>query len=85
MEFLALIFSVFRLQAQHGNYFKPYGKPVFLTFTNVHYSFNRDGSSPAFEITRLYPGYEYFFSNSLSARATIDIGNPGTEETGNIV
>lgn len=65
------------VHAQAEEPFKPYGKPVFLNFSNVHYSFNKDGGTPVFEITRLYLGYEYLFSKSLSARANIDIGDPG--------
>lgn len=77
LTLLILSFSAGKIIAQSGNDFTPGGKPVFLLFTNVHSSFNRDGYSPAFEITRLYLGYEYSFSKSLSARANIDVGNPG--------
>jgi len=57
--------------------FEPSGKPVFLVYTNVHSAFNKAGSSPAFEITRFYLGYEYNFSRSLSGRGVLDVGDPG--------
>ncbi len=63
---------------QPDSTFKPAGKPVFLIFSNVHSFFNREGFDPGFEITRLYLGYEYAFTGNLSARANIDIGDPGT-------
>lgn len=75
--FLIIVFIPLCLWGQNTKEFTPYGRPVFLNFSNVHYSFNRDGGNPAFEITRLYLGYEYFFSNKLSAKANIDIGDPG--------
>ncbi|HLP71350.1 MAG TPA: hypothetical protein VK155_00510 [Bacteroidales bacterium] len=75
--FLLYISSFSGISGQTGEPFKPHGKPVFLTFENFHYSFNREGNNPAFEITRLYLGYEYFFSKNLSARANLDIADPG--------
>lgn len=57
--------------------FTPTGKPIFLVFSNVNYAINRDGNSHGFEITRLYLGYEYSFSKNFSARANIDVGDPG--------
>lgn len=66
-----------KISGQSGKDFTPGGKPVFLLFTNVHSGLNTEGYSPAFEITRLYLGYEYSFTRSLSARANIDIGDPG--------
>jgi hypothetical protein len=71
-----VILSV-NLYSQTTGNFAPYGRPVFLIFSNVHYSFNKNGGNPAFEITRLYLGYEHFFTDKLSARANIDIGDPG--------
>lgn len=66
------------LNAQTDNEFKPYGRPVFNVFSDVKNSFSDDGNSTYFEIARLYLGYEYFFSNRFSAKANIDIGDPGT-------
>jgi hypothetical protein len=63
---------------QSEEQFKPYGKPVFLIYSNAHYSINNEGSKPAFEIARLYLGYEHFFNKSFSARGVLDVGDPGT-------
>lgn len=65
------------LNAQSEEAFTPYGKPLALVFTNVNTSFNKNGNSKAFEITRAYLGYEYFFSKNLYSRVNIDIGDPG--------
>ncbi len=65
------------LHAQTDNTFSPYGKPLVLVFSNVNSSFNKNGNSKAFEITRAYLGYEYFFSKNISSRVNIDIGDPG--------
>lgn len=72
--FIACFTSIY---SQSEEPFKPYGRPVFLNFSNVHYTFNKNGSNPGFEITRLFLGYEHFFSKSLSARAVLDVGDPG--------
>lgn len=74
--FCLLGFTTF-VNAQEEEDFKPYGRPVFLLFSDVRNSFSDDGNSTYFEITRLYLGYEYFFSNRFSVKANIDIGDPG--------
>ncbi len=48
-----------------------------LVFSNVNASFNKNGNSKAFEITRAYLGYEYFFSKNISSRVNLDVGDPG--------
>ena len=65
-------------KAQDNNEFKPYAKPLVLIFSNVNTSFNSDGSSRAFELTRSYLGFEYFFSEKISSRVNFDVGDPGT-------
>lgn len=65
-------------KAQDDNSFKPHGKPVFMLYSNVHSTFNRLGKNQAFELTRAYLGYEYYFSPGISTRANIDIADPGT-------
>jgi hypothetical protein len=61
---------------QASDEFKPYSKPIVLIFGNVHSSFNNSGYNNAFELTRVYLGYEYFFSKSFSTRVNIDAGDP---------
>ncbi len=75
--FLLLLIPVTNISGQKEESFKPYGRPVFVNFSNVNYSFNKDGGNPAFGISRVYLGYEHFFSKSFSARAVFDIGDPG--------
>lgn len=79
-ELLTIIISVSILNAtaQEDKSFVPSGKPVFLIFSNVNSSFNENGSDSEFSLERLYLGYEYYFSKSLSGKANIDIGDPGT-------
>ena len=62
---------------QDNNGFKPYGKPLVLIFSDVNTSFSSEGNSKAFEITRSYLGFEYFFSEKISSRVNIDVGDPG--------
>ena len=57
--------------------FTPGGKPFMKIFTNYHSSFTDGKAASAFEVNRVYLGYEYAFSNTLSAKANIDVGDPG--------
>lgn len=79
--FLILILLIakpaMKVNAQTDNAFAPSGKPLALIFTDVNSTFNKNGNSRAFEITRAYLGYEYSFSKYLSSRLNIDIGDPG--------
>ncbi len=77
MLILFLLSGLRAVSGQSDSIFKPYGKPVFLVFSNMHSSISKEGNAGAFEITRMYLGYEYFFGKSLFARANIDIGDPG--------
>ena len=63
--------------AQSDNIFTPMGKPFALVFSDVNYSLNKAGNSMAFEITRAYLGYEYFFSKNISSKVNIDVADPG--------
>ncbi|MGQ8337758.1 porin [Sunxiuqinia sp. A32] len=57
--------------------FKPGGKPFMKIFTNYNATFSDGESASAFAIERFYLGYEYAFSENLSAKANFDIGDPG--------
>ena len=65
------------VSAQADSTFKPNGKPLVLIFSDVNASFNKSGNSKAFEITRAYLGYEYFFNKNLSSRINLDVADPG--------
>jgi hypothetical protein len=56
--------------------FKPGGKPSALIFTNFNTAFSDGETTPAFEITRAYLGYEYNFSENWYGRLTVDVGDP---------
>jgi hypothetical protein len=72
--------GVLNVSGQTSNVFVPNGKPVFLVFSNIHSDFNKNGSNQAFELTRVYLGYEYNFSRSLSTRVNIDAADPKAGE-----
>lgn len=57
--------------------FEPGGKPFMKIFTNYHSTFSDGKSNSAFELNRMYLGYEYAFSKNFSAKANLDIGDPG--------
>jgi hypothetical protein len=75
-----LIISAVSTHGQGDAVFSPGGKPVFLVFSNIHSDFNKHGSNEAFELTRVYLGYEYNFSRSLSARINVDAADPKAGE-----
>jgi len=58
--------------------FKPGGKPFMKIFSNYHTTFSDGASVSAFELTRVYLGYEYEFSKNFSTKANIDVANPGS-------
>jgi len=57
--------------------FKPKGDPFVKIFSNFHYTTMDGNGQPAFEITRAYLGYEYFFSPVFLGKVNFDVGNPG--------
>jgi hypothetical protein len=65
------------INAQSDEEFKPHGNPFALIFTDVNQTFNKNGNSKSFEITRAYLGYEYYFSKYFYARVNVDVGDPG--------
>lgn len=56
--------------------FKPSGKPSALIFSNFNAAFSDGKTTPAFEITRAYLGYEYNFSKTWYGRLTLDVADP---------
>lgn len=65
--------------SQTSDEFKPSGKPFVTIFSNVHSTITDGETATAFELSRMYLGYEYFFSPNFSAKANIDIGDPGPD------
>ncbi|MGB8491522.1 MAG: hypothetical protein WCE64_10730 [Bacteroidales bacterium] len=74
---IILTFLSFNVKAQSDTSFKSHGQPVVLVFSDVNYSFNRAGNSKAFDLSRAYLGYEYFFSKTISSRVIYDVADPG--------
>jgi len=74
---LIIILLPLKAKAQSDNSFTPNGKSLVLVFSDVNYSLNKAGNSKAFELTRAYIGYEYFFSKNISSKVIIDVTNPG--------
>lgn len=54
------------------------GRPFARIFSNYHTTFSEDASATAFELTRVYLGYQYQFNENFSAKVNLDVGNPGT-------
>jgi hypothetical protein len=57
--------------------FEPNGKPVLRIFTNFNTTFRDGASTSGFHITRVYLGYEHNFTERLSVKAVLDVGDPG--------
>lgn len=76
MTSIIVLFTL-NAKAQSDNSFMPGGRPLALVFSNVNYSYNKTGNSKAFELTRAYLGYEYFFSKNISSKVNFDVADPG--------
>jgi hypothetical protein len=74
---ILLFMTAIRGRAQQSAEFTPSGKPFALVYSDLNASFTKDDWSKSFELTRVYLGYEYAFSKTLSSRVNIDIGDPG--------
>ncbi len=74
---LAMLCIALLGMSQTTEEFKPGGKPFMKVFSNYHATFSDGESASAFELTRVYLGYEYAFSKNFSAKANFDIGDPG--------
>jgi hypothetical protein len=68
------------IYAQSDSSFTPHGKPIVLIFSDVNYTLNEGGNSKAFELTRAFLGYEYYFSKNISSKINIDLADPGVGE-----
>jgi hypothetical protein len=56
--------------------FKPYGRPFIKIFTNYHSTFSDGEASRVFEIQRAYLGYQHQFSEKISGKINLDVGDP---------
>ena len=71
------ILSISMLSEAQTEDFEPNGKSIIRIFSNYHTTLSGGESANAFEIKRVYLGYEYFFSEYFSGRAVLDVGDPG--------
>ena len=56
--------------------FKPDGEVQFKVFWNYHTDFSKNATqTSAFELNRAYFGYKYNFTEAISTRVTLDVGN----------
>lgn len=82
LVFVALAtISLLAQEETNSDEYTPSGKPFAKLFTNFHNTHTDGKDFSQFELTRVYLGYQYSFSENFSAKANFDIGNP---ESGNL-
>jgi len=74
---VVLSIALIAMSQETKEVFKPHGKPIIRVFSNAHTTFADGESKSAFELTRVYLGYEHFFSENFSGTVVYDVGNPG--------
>lgn len=57
--------------------FEPNGKSIIRIFSNYHTTLSGGETVNAFELKRVYLGYQHNFSEYLSGSAVLDVGDPG--------
>lgn len=83
MKKLALTFmvvlgiTILAMSQETKEAFTPNGKPILRVFSNLHTTFSDGNNTSAFELTRVYLGYEHHFSEAFSGSVVYDVGNPG--------
>lgn len=82
LMFISALF--FKANAQGGtDTFKPNGKPIIRVFSNAHSTFTgavgttEATNASAFEVTRVYLGYEHHFNQDFTGTVIYDVANPG--------
>lgn len=73
---VGLLFTVSSLSAQEGGFVSG-GKPIMVIFSNFNTTLTNGEAISAFELRRVYLGYEHDFNEHLSGKAVLDVGNPG--------
>lgn len=74
---VAMFITVLAMSQEPKDAFKPHGKPIIRVFSNFHSTFVDGESSSAFELTRVYLGYEHSFSEDFSGTVIFDVADPG--------
>ena len=73
---VGLLFTVSSLSAQEDEFVSG-GKPIMVIFSNFNTTLTNGEAISAFELRRVYLGYEHNFNEYLSGKAVLDVGNPG--------
>ncbi len=75
---LMVVFGITFLAMSQENKeaFKPNGKPILRVFNNFHSTFSDGNSLSAFEVTRVYLGYEHHFNEDFSGTVVFDVADP---------
>ena len=74
---VVLFITVLAMSQEPKDVFKPHGKPIIRVFSNFHSTFADGESNSAFEVTRVYLGYEHSFSEDFSGTVIFDVADPG--------
>jgi len=83
LTFMAILGITFLAISQESKEaFKPNGKSIIRVFSNYHSTFADGANTSAFELTRVYLGYEHHFSQELSGTVIFDVADPGDLGTG---
>ena len=72
---ILLVFSIIGF-SQDSTIFQPHGKAFAKVFTNFHSELSGNQHQSAFEVTRVYLGYESEMHKNFSGIVKIDIGRP---------
>ncbi len=66
----------FSQETQEEDSFEPYGKPILRIYTNYHSTWSGGDVNKVFQIQRAYLGYQRQFSEAISGRLILDVGDP---------
>lgn len=73
---VVLCITLLAMSQETKEAFRPHGKPIIRVFSNFHSTFVDGESNSAFEVTRVYLGYEHSFSENFSGTVIFDVADP---------
>lgn len=73
---VVLVITFLAMSQETKEAFTPNGKPILRVFSNFNSTFSDGNSASAFDITRVYLGYEHHFSKEFSGTVVYDVANP---------
>lgn len=74
---VVLCITLIAMSQEPKEAFTPKGKPIIRIFSNAHSTFADGNNTSAFEVTRVYLGYEHHFSEEFSGTVIYDVADPG--------